>query len=286
MGTEFIKNLSGHSGCNIGLYFKDGMFFVRKFSGNIGYNRRLLQQMLKQASYPDNGVMRAPRVYARHIDSDGLFYFDMEYVRARTLAEFMSYISISDISKYIKILFDSLPLSDGRIHPTASDIFTNKISSLQQTFSEITPVERVAFDVLNRFDFSQIPNTRCHGDLTLENILVTPSDELYLIDFLDSFYNSWMIDVAKLLQDLELHWSYRNTEISANLSIRLLAAKNALLENILALDSGRDKLDQIEHILLLNVLRIVPYAKDEKTTKFLQTALQQTLNLIQNQEIK
>ena len=90
---------------------------------------------------------------------------------------------------------------------------------------------------------------------TLENILITRDRKLYLIDFLDSFYNSWMIDVAKILQDVDLKWSYRNSETNQNLEIRLLIAKLSLTNEILRLPNGRDKLNTIYHILLLNICK-------------------------------
>ena len=89
-----------------------------------------------------------------------------------------------------------------------------------------------------------------------------------------------MIDIAKLLQDLELGWSYRHEQISENLKIRLLIGKEALLENISLLEDGDEKIKQIYHILLLNVLRIVPYTKDKETEIFLQNSIQKILKII------
>ena len=105
---------------------------------------------------------------------------------------------------------------------------------------------------LRSFDFSFVPRSSCHGDLTLENIIVTTNNELYLIDFLDSFYDSWMIDIAKLLQDLELKWSYRFSEDDSNREIRLLIAKEALLNRIRVMDNGQEIIRNVYSILLLN----------------------------------
>ncbi len=281
MSEQFIKSLSGHSGCDISLYSNNGTFFVRKSAGDAGYNRRLMRQMLKQSTHATTqDVIRAPRVLGRQMDSNGLFYFDMEYVRTRTLAEYMHSITVKEIVRLINLLFDWMPVSHGTINPDASRIFASKISSLYKSFTNITPIEQAAFDILNQFDFSKIPTSPCHGDLTLENILITSDNQLYLIDFLDSFYDSWMIDVAKLLQDLDIFWSYRHIEMSPNLSIRLMTAKNALIENMMEAENGTDNLVKIYHILLLNILRIVPYTKDDITKEFLQNALHKTLNTI------
>lgn len=113
----------------------------------------------------------------------------------------------------------------------------------------------------------------CHGDLTLENIIVSSTKKLYLIDFLDSFYDSWMIDLAKLLQDLELGWSFRNYEENMTRNLRLLVAKETLFEEINKMDNSEVIIETLYHLLLLNVLRIYPYAKDKKTLSFLDKSL-------------
>jgi len=69
----------------------------------------------------------------------------------------------------------------------------------------------------------------------LENVLITPDKNIYLIDFLDSFFDSRMIDAAKILQDLETLRSYRHQKIDTTLSLRLSIAKQALIENIIEL---------------------------------------------------
>jgi len=115
--------------------------------------------------------------------------------------------------------------------------------------------------------------------------LITSDKKIYLIDFLDSFFDSWMIDVAKLLQDIELCWSYRYEKMSTNLSLRLTVAKEALLESILELENGETKIKYIYHILLLNVLRIVPYTKDSITKEFLQNALKYLIDILTHNKI-
>ena len=93
-----------------------------------------------------------------------------------------------------------------------------------------------------------------------------------------------MIDVAKLLQDIDLGWSYRHQERNYNLNLRLATAKQALLNNLYAMENGKWNVITIYHILLLNVLRIYPYAKDQTTILFLNNALESILNSINEME--
>ena len=276
----FLKTLSGHSGCIVALYDDGEKLFVKKRSGNIDYNRRLRKQMIKQRLFNAENIF-APVIYEKGYDvDDGTFYFSMQYLNCQSLASYMNCIRIKEIAQFIDDLFEALCVEEAKINLEADEIFKAKIGSLEKALKNRTEIEKYALSVLKNYDFSNIPCSPCHGDLTTENILITNDKKIYLIDFLDSFYNSWMIDIAKLLQDLELGWSYRHEQISENLKIRLLIGKEALLENISLLEDGDEKIKQIYHILLLNVLRIVPYTKDKETEIFLQNSIQKILKII------
>lgn len=279
---ELIKTLSGHSGCNLNLYKDSDKIFLRKDAGKPDYNRRLKKQFIKQKLFKLAEV-KTPVIYDYGLDKNGVFYFDMEFINGITLAESMKSIKIKEIVDLIGLLFRSLPISDGVINTKSQEIFQNKISALSRTCDIANSNVAEALAMLRDFDFSGVPQSACCGDLTLENILLGSTD-IYIIDLLDSFYNSWMIDVAKLLQDLELGWSYRNQQTDFNLNLRLATAKQALFDNLLAINGGKQYLFVIYHILLLNVLRIYPYTKDEKTMNFLDSAVQKVISVIREME--
>lgn len=279
---ELIKTLSGHSGCNLNLYKDNDKIFLRKDAGKIDYNRRLKKQFIKQKLFKLSEV-KTPAIYDYGLDGNGIFYFDMEFINGITLAESMKSIKIKEIVDLVGLLFRSLPISEGKINSKAQDIFQNKIRALSSTCNVKNSYVAEALTMLRNFDFSRVPQSACCGDLTLENILLGSTD-IYIIDLLDSFYNSWMIDIAKLLQDLELGWSYRTQKTDFNLNLRLATAKQALFDNLLAVDGGRQYLFVIYHILLLNVLRIYPYTKDEMTMNFLDSAVQKVISVIREME--
>ena len=115
--------------------------------------------------------------------------------------------------------------------------------------------------------------SECHGDMTLENMIIQDG-EIYLIDFLDSFYNSWLIDVAKILQDADVLWSYRTYEkLNANLKIKLIILKQLIIEQLLTFRDGKYLVGEVYHILLLNLMRIIPYTKDEETKNYIDNKI-------------
>ncbi len=268
---KVLKKLNGHSGCFINL-IKDGeSIYVSKMSKDINYNYRLKMQCKKQKSFvPTHGVY-SPRVHSYGYKSD-LFYFNMQFVQGKTMAEYTNDIKVSEIVDFIRLLFKNLYNNNDKVCLKAEKIFNEKILTLEKTTQGNKNLQNT-FIILKNFNWSKVQKSFCHGDLTLENIIITPDKNLYLIDFLDSFYNSWMIDIAKILQDLELNWSFRNDIITSNRSLRLQIAKEALIEELLKTDDGKDKLFTIYHILLLNIVRIYPYTTDKKTLIFLNSAI-------------
>lgn len=279
-----IKQLSGHSGCIVNLVKKNNTdIYVSKQSGDINYNFRLKKQCKKQDNFVSKSNVKAPKVLNCGY-KENLFYFNMEFVQGKTMAEYTNDIKINEITDFMKCLFKSLYWSDNKIDKKADVIFRKKVLSLEKNLSELDFLKDT-FNMLKAFDWSKVYKSPCHGDLTLENILVTQDKTLYLIDFLDSFYNSWMIDIAKLLQDLELKWSFRHTVISSNRALRLQVAKETLIEEILNTENGKEKLNTIYHILLLNVIRIYPYTKDEKTFNYLNNAVELLMKKMNHSEI-
>ncbi len=263
--------LLGHSGCELLLMQDNSPLFVRKISSNAKYNNRLKKQYIKQHKYIDSEYVLSPKVIKTGF-LDDKFYFDMEFIKGRTLAEYSKYISLKEISKFITILFNSLDTQNTQLSKNANEIFNNKIETLLPNLPNLLTIKN-AISILQNFDWKYVYKSKCHGDLTLENIIVTANNKLYLIDYLDSFYNSWLIDIAKLLQDLELKWSFRKETINTTQSIRLLVAKEALLKKILSLDNNYELITTIYHILLLNILRIYPYTNDNSTLLYLEDVL-------------
>ena len=271
MEEKLVKPLNGHSGCVVALYQRGNNFFVRKKASSPSYNFRLKKQFAKQKNFVNSPYVLAPAILNCGMQN-GLFYFDMQFVAARTLAEYIPSVHITEITDFVRYLFKSIYLNNNLNNANANRIFSMKIESLENKLTQY-PHLKGAFDKLKVQNWSRVYKSPCHGDLTLENIMITPDHKLYLIDFLDSFYNSWMIDLAKLFQDVLLKWSFRYQKLSPAAQLRLQVAKEALTEEILTAPNGQEKLSTIYHILLLNVLRIYPYVKDEITRNFLDSAV-------------
>lgn len=275
------KALSGHSGCQVLLCESDAQVFVRKISESCDYNARLRVQADKQVHF-ESCFVKAPKVLRSGVTKDGRFYFDMEYIPGVTLAEYMRRIETGKIRSLVSRLMAHITRDDRNSGPAKPNVFTDKIHALRKSLVEMTAntpgvdrqVIRRALMALETHTWQGFTQSSCHGDLTFENIIVRDG-ELYLIDFLDSFYDCWLLDISALLQDVYTMWAYRDwNTIDMNTQIRLAVFRDILIDDLTAIDEGVWVMEAF-YALLLKLLRIYPYTRNEKTVRFLndKTAL-------------
>lgn len=118
----------------------------------------------------------------------------------------------------------------------------------------------------------RIPVGYCHGDLTFSNILFN-GNNYYLIDFLDSFIESPLLDIVKIRQDSRYAWSQQMYEYDMDV-VRMKIISGKIDEEI---DKYYSRYDwyrkNYSMFQLMNFLRIIQYVKDEKVLKFLKQVL-------------
>lgn len=281
-------NLGGHSGCQIYLMESDdGSVYVCKISKDKKYNERLKLQCKKQVDF-SGAPIKVPKVLNSGYTKDGLYYFDMEYIQGITLAEYIKTMEIGKVKGLVEALVDSVvPKTQTNLNlkeqQRVIDIFNNKIASLRKTLgNKKNDVINCSLDRLAQHDWSKLTPSPCHGDMTLENIIVK-NDQLYFIDFLDSFYDSWFLDIGTLLQDVQVMWSYRfQKNVSMNTMLRLIVFRDLLLLEIKKINPAY--VLEIYYSLLQKLIRIYPYTEDEFTYQFLNEKTDLVLQSIKRLE--
>lgn len=281
-------NLGGHSGCQIFMVEEDdGRVFVRKISKDKGYNDRLKAQSEKQASFT-SAYIRTPEVYVQGYTEEGLFFFDMEYIQGITLAEYIKTMEIGKIKGLVESLVASLVPQQQRTMSAEEEkrvkaIFAHKIASLKESLNDHNnAIIQRALEMLESHDWRNLAPSVCHGDMTLENIIIR-NDRLYFIDFLDSFYDSWFLDIGTLLQDIQVMWAYRfQKDVSMNTVLRLIVFRDLLLDEIRKINP--DYVLEVYYSLLQKLIRIYPYTKDKHTHQFLNEKTSLVLDQINRME--
>jgi thiamine kinase-like enzyme len=114
----------------------------------------------------------------------------------------------------------------------------------------------------------QTPIGRCHGDLTLANIILDRTN-FYFIDYLDGYLKSPIVDIAKLIQEFIFGWSCRYDHYKYN-----LRCKYILNEIISYIDKSCIRLVDVKIETIITILRIIPYIKDRRTEKWVSKTLE------------
>ena len=277
MNNQFV----GHSGCKLELIGSSDNFIVRKTSHALNYNTRLKNQFIKQSTV-SLGAFSQTKVFNSGNDSDGLFFFDMEFIPGRNLAKVFNELNEDEID-FLSEVFSDLYKTEACYH--SSEIYLEKISLL---ISSLKQEHQLALEKpiarLMGYRWKIEKSSVCHGDLGLENILLF-NNELYIIDLLDSFSNSWVMDIAKVLQDVETHWAFRDQSMNPKLESMLVNFKSLLFRKLIAKGLTFKQYSDCYYVLLLNLVRILPYSKNKITDQFLIDAIQQVSLKIDSTEI-
>lgn len=240
--------LKGHSGCKISLLEDKEKLFVRKVSSNPEYNDRLFTQIRKQKKFKHH-LIASPIVFNTFYIEKNLS-FDMEFIKGKSFSNFVEKEHHKNIkSIFLKIL--DFVNQNNFLEETIEQDVEKKVDQLQID-SKYQPFKECCLD----FDWNNIHKSYSHGDLTFENIMIKDGD-LYFIDFLDSFTSSQVLDYSKLMQDTIVGWSWRKNTTSP--FINLLFLHNLMKENL-----SSNMLTASYKMLILNLLRIIPYCEKEE----------------------
>jgi hypothetical protein len=99
-----------------------------------------------------------------------------------------------------------------------------------------------------------LPGTQYHGDLTLDNIIWDVDRRQYcFLDALDSDFDSWVFDIARLGMDLRCGWSVHRGAPGI---------EKFLLERVHKAFSTFSNYYFNRNLIIINLLRIWPYASE------------------------
>lgn len=287
---NFIRDLSGFSGCKVKLYKHGKKYFVRKISKSREYNKRLQKQTEKQksfAEYTSNSRITAPKVLDEGFIHE-LYFFDMDYVQGITLVEHINNSGTEGLLKIAQDLYflinflKKIPVKRNPIDFSKS--FKEKIVEIKYKINHLDHgvklLEELESLTSKLIDIRNVFETFCHGDLTMENIIYDKeNDRYYLIDFLDNFINHYWFDITKLFQDIEGRWyKFRTKEIN----LQNISPKMDFIGNFFKIKLMEDDKTYLTHhpfLLSVNFARILPYASQEDTG-YLFNIIQENLSKI------
>ena len=283
--------VKGHSGCQIDIVREDRELYIYKSSYDVKYLSRLVKQAQKQqkAAVEEYQHVRIPQVYG--IDQDEKHVsVKMEYVYSRNFIEYFESAGFEQINYFIKalLLFVEKELKVSPVQNVSTKITIDKFNDVVKNVNankrlkedieiqNLLQLSKKKFDDLAELDSIEMPLGLCHGDLTFSNILFN-GNNYYLIDFLDSFIESPLMDIVKIRQDSCHMWSQlMYIKPYDNLRLKIICEKIDF--EIDKYFSRYDWYRRYYHVFqVLNLLRILQYAKEDKVILFLKRELNKLL---------
>jgi len=224
-----------------------------------------------------NENLRVPKVLG-FSSRNGIDTLDLEIVRGVTLYHLFRSGDISRAKSVIntlwyswsdKLLKNDLITASFTYLDLDKSNFQEKIKRIKNVASRmgIAQEESVIICFKNVSYIENFSPTYCHGDFTIENVIVS-EDNLYLIDFIPSPFPCVEQDLSKLVQDGIAGWAGRlDSEGSFNFELFLVIDK-------LVRDSERMRIvniNTLQSLSFLTMLRILPYiTNDSEKIKWLE----------------
>ena len=289
-----MKNIEvkGHSGCQIDVVQEDGSIFVYKSTADPKYLNRLKLQAEKQkaAAMVPYQHIRVPEIYGIESD-DHTTVIKMQYVYSKNFIEFFEQAGFEQIDYLVGALeyFIEYEISQCEPQTVPVKVFQNKFFEIKEKVEKnpVFAVDNTVSDIIHRSEeiFSSmedwlVPVGLCHGDLTFSNILFN-GNNYYLIDFLDSFVETPLQDIVKIRQDTRYRWSQlMYTKRYDAVRLRIVCDKIDKEIDTYFTQKHQWYGDHYKRMQLMNILRILPYAHEERVIAYLKTILNELLHEI------
>lgn len=270
--------IEGHSGCSVKIVEQAGELLVDKSTNDPGYVGRLKKQAEKQRLFFASSYekVHTPEIFRMEENGDNCSVI-MSYVHSQNFVEFFDHAGFEKIEQFTQQITQLIEweISKSEIQKVPFRVLRDKFAdvkmNIQESFKNVRSIESIiakSEKIFEQTDDISIPLGQCHGDLTLSNILFN-HNRLFLIDFLDSFVESPIIDMVKLRQDTMFGWSYllygnAYDWIRHQITIEWIDQ---------VLDSHFSKFEWYNRYYstfqLMNFLRILQYAKKADIIKYL-----------------
>lgn len=281
--------VKGHSGCQIEVVREDGQLYVDKSSHDLNYLDRLVRQAEKQieASIPEYQHIRVPKIHKVDRTAE-MVNVRMDYVYSRNFVEFFEQAGfeqvgylIDALTMYLEKEIEQSPLTMvnrsvviDKFEDVKKKTLANKHLQGDKEIEDIIYRSQRIFEVLPDME---MPVGKCHGDLTFSNILFN-GNNYYLIDFLDSFIESPLLDIVKLRQDTAWLWS-QLMYVNPCDTIRLHIAFDKIDHEIDRYFAARYEWYNLYYrpLQLMNFLRILQYAHEPEVIDYLKKTINEQL---------
>jgi len=193
-------------------------------------------------------------------------YFTMPFYNGKNILDVLEYGDITELDSLIHKLFIYLnwELDNSKDWDVKNAIIT-KLYDIKGKINDpkITEIIKSLLGIVELSSDVTVPVGICHGDFTFSNMIFT--NKIILIDFLDSFVESPIQDIAKILQELRLKWTLLMDNPKERDLTKIKIGYNYLYKEIYEILHAlyEEYLPVIELFYMITLLRIIPYTSKD-----------------------
>ena len=277
--------VKGHSGCQIDVVPENDGVYVYKSTADPKYLKRLALQAEKQqkAGAVDYLHIRVPKIFDIDKSAEHTIV-KMQYVYSKNFIEFFEQAGFEQVDYLIGALkyFIDYEIKQCEIKTVNASVFKEKFAEIKQKVATnkyyvgdemIRVIMLRSEQIFKGLTDLQLPVGLCHGDLTFSNVLFN-GNNYFLIDFLDSFVETPLQDIVKIRQDTAYHWSQlMYTKSYDAVRLRIICDKIDKEIDTYFAKKYPWYVNHYKVVQLMNILRILPYAHEEKVIAHLKNIL-------------
>ena len=195
--------------------YRDGDYAVKQFSPDYSTSD-VLNEALNQARVEETGLP-IPKLIEVRKNADK-WEIVMDYIPGKTMKQLLE----EDPSREDELLerFVDIQLS---IHATVAPATLNKLKDkMQRKISESKLDATTRYELHTRLESMPKHKKVCHGDLGMDDVIITPDDKYYIIDWAHATQGNASADAARTF----LKFSLTYGEARANKYLDLFCKKS------------------------------------------------------------
>jgi len=192
--------------------------------------------------------------------------FTMEFIQHIDIITFLSKASQPDIERFVDILIEFIENNLAQCYQC--EMHTQLIKN---KYESVKPHNKLDWMFHGLPEKIELPMGVCHGDLTFSNVLYH-NGKVVLIDFLDSFVETPLIDISKIWQDTKHNWTIFHNNLTD--STRIQTVFEYINDRIYYRFYREWWFTYCYMFEALTLMRILPYCQNEHTRNFLLERLE------------
>ena len=260
---KVICRLSGFSGATVLLIEKDnGVRVIRKIASSEKSISSLKLQVERQSFLKKHlgSVVNVPEIIDCYESGDE-YWYDMQYIQAIEAVDFLSAPSRLELRYFASKLF--MIFSAQSVFKDQYTVQFDLVNEINKKLAKINTASDFKFSpIISQIshllphEYYSLNSNIVHGDMTLENILIDKSSQLWLIDPSPlSTINHYWLDVAKTYQGLHSNWFTRRNKSIARSTAAILS--DMISQHMIDFDPDYSLFHK--SLTALNYARILPY---------------------------